>query len=144
MKIKGTCTMCGTDWMIMGVEPVRKLTDKNVPDIFVGKKIQRSAYEQIRWSKHGVLRICVNTDDEQFIKIFGITGVLIDDWMYRGISLNLTVTIENEVITKCIVDKIREGDCGHFRPVTRVLKPTQQELRIIRRILQYITEADGE
>jgi hypothetical protein len=78
-------------------------------------------------------------DNPDLRKQFGVTDNLYEDWLYRGIGFALALSIDDGEIIGGYVEKIREGDCGHFKPNIHVLTPTQQELRIVRRILAYIT-----
>lgn len=77
---------------------------------------------------------------KELCEMFGITGSLGEKWEYSGTDFVLRVTVSSDVITKICIDKYREYGGGHGRPLVRPLKITQQELRIARRILEYITK----
>lgn len=76
--------------------------------------------------------------DQELLELFGVTAKLKDQWERRGTDFNLCLQISDNKIVACAIDKHHEGDGA--RPSCQDLKCTQQELRIARRILDYITE----
>ena len=80
-------------------------------------------------------------DDLEFRKQFGLTDKLYDRWMYSGTEFNIYLNLDGETIRRCIVDKFRASEAQ--RPCTKVLEPTQQELRIARKILEYIMKGNS-
>lgn len=68
---------------------------------------------------------------------FGVTDKLKDLWERRGTEFNVYVYVNGGVITECHISKYREGEGA--RASYNPLKCTQQDLRIARRILDYIT-----
>ena len=118
-----------------------KLTEDAITSPFIGKTIKDDLPKYI--FPHKGNRLCVYSVDYQdeayYQKEFGITGTLLDHWLFRGIHLNLYIDLNDREIETISVSKFWENCCGHFRSTTHRLKPTQQELRIIRRILNYIT-----
>ncbi len=77
-------------------------------------------------------------EDPEYRNLFGLTDKLHERWLYSGIEFNIYLNMDGDTIQRCIVDKFRASEAP--RPDTKVLEPTQQELRIARRILSYITE----
>ena len=71
-------------------------------------------------------------------ELFGITDSMREKWERSGVDFNLYITVKDNAITKISTDKYREVG-ANARPVIRPLKETQQELRIARRIIDYIT-----
>lgn len=71
-------------------------------------------------------------------ELFGVTDKLKDLWERRGTDFNLCLQIADGRIVNCAIDKHHEGDGA--RPSCQDLKCTQQELRIARRILEYLTK----
>lgn len=75
--------------------------------------------------------------DQELRELFGVTDKLKEQWERRGTDFNVCVRIKDGKITVCEIDKHHEGDGA--RPSCQSLKCTQQELRIARRILEFIT-----
>lgn len=118
------------------------LTEKEIFSAFIGATIDKQTFNKVACKNGGQYLIC-NADyisDPQLREIFGVTDALEEKWGYSGIDFSLHITIEGDTISKGHLDKYRESCGGHGRPIIRVLTPTQQELRIARRILQYITK----
>lgn len=76
---------------------------------------------------------------KELLDLFGITSTLLDNWGYSSIELSIFINIKDNKIVSCGMDKCRNTCCGHGRPSVKVLKPTQQEIRIFRRIMDYVT-----
>lgn len=72
--------------------------------------------------------------------LFGITPRLYEYWEYYGIDFRVYVHHRANIIKQCSVFKYKETYGGHGRSCGHKLKPTQQELRIFRRIMDYVTE----
>ena len=72
--------------------------------------------------------------------LFNITHPLTEYWGYYGIKFHIYLHIENNRVTSCAISKFKYTGGYHGRPSTHVLSPTQQELRIFRRIMDYITK----
>lgn len=71
---------------------------------------------------------------------FGITPLLLEKWGYSGIEFSVYLYVENEKLTGCKIFKYKNTHCGgHGRPSGYELIPSQQEIRIFRRIMDYIT-----
>ena len=113
-----------------------KLTEQEVFSTFIGKPLNEDFSAMFTPSPRGyVLHIPSKITED----MFGITDLLRDYWSYSGIDLDLVLSVEQEIIVSGFLDKMRYSAAGHGRPSVRVMKPTQQELRVARRILQYIT-----
>lgn len=118
-----------------------KLTEQDVILPFVGKKVNRTAFEEMaRYNSYEYV-ICSSRylDKPNFLKLFCITEKLKEHWEYSGVEFELHLSISDDIITNAHIDKYWESGGGHGRPSVHVLKETQQELRIARRILQFIT-----
>lgn len=76
--------------------------------------------------------------DHELREQFGITDKLKDIWERRGTDFNVCLHISEGRILRCTIDKHHEGDGA--RPSYADLKCTQQELRVARRILDYLTQ----
>lgn len=119
------------------------LSDPNIFTPFIGKPVNREALNVLgklhRASEYNISN-CSYINDPHLRELFGVTERLKERWEYSGTDFNLHVTLDGDVITKCCLDKYRECGGGHGRPVVRPLKETQQELRVARRILEYLTK----
>ena len=74
----------------------------------------------------------------ELMDAFGVTPRLKGLWERRGTEFNVCVYIRDGKIDSCAVDKYREDD-GARPSGGGTLKCTDQDLRIARRILEYIT-----
>lgn len=77
--------------------------------------------------------------DNHKCSLFKITSTLSDRWGYYGILFSILLNVEDNKVYSCELEKYRETGGYHGRPQTHVLTPTQQELRIFRRIMDYVT-----
>ena len=83
---------------------------------------------------------CNNYYDEKEWDIFKLTDTLYEYWEDGGIDFRVILYIENTNIVVCKIYKHKDdlgGFCG--RPINEDLVPSQQEIRIFRRIMDYIT-----
>ncbi len=120
-----------------------KLTERDIIAPFLGKAVNQENFKKIGYNNGGNKYLICNADyinKEVFCTLFGITDRLKWMWGYSGVDFTLCLTFDNWTVTECHLYKCREGGGGHGRPVSTVLTETQQELRVARRILQYITK----
>ena len=68
---------------------------------------------------------------------FGVTNKLKDLWERRGTEYNIYLYISGGILLRSKILKYTES--GGARPSMAEPKPTQQELRIARRILEFVT-----
>ena len=79
--------------------------------------------------------------DKETRNQFSITPLLHERWGYAGIDFNVYIYVANGEIKACKIFKYKEGYGGyHGRPSGYELTPSQQEIRIFKRIMDYITE----
>ena len=117
-----------------------KLTERDIIAPFIGKTVNQEHFNNIGYSNGGNRFLICNADyinKPQYLEMFGITDRLKWMWGYSGVDFSLCLTFENWILTECHLYKCREGG-GHGSSST-VLTEAQQELRVARRILQYIT-----
>lgn len=109
---------------------------------FIGKAVNRDAFDELaRENRNGyVIYISRYLDKSHYQELFGVTDSLKEKWEHSGVDFNLLLSLDGDIITKGCLDKYRESGGGHGRPVVHVLTPTQQELRVAQRIMNYITE----
>ena len=120
-----------------------RLTEREIFAPFIGKAVNERFTELI-WHEFEGVHILHNhewIDNPALREQFGVTDKLYEDWLYRGIEYELHLPVDDREVLGCYVEKFRQGCCGHFKPNIHVLTPTQQELRIARRILEYITQS---
>lgn len=121
------------------------MTDFDVIVNYVGKSINVVNFERCATKNR------VNGNNSEYIiyssrflydkalrEVFGVTDKLKDLWERRGTEFNIYLYISDGVLTDANILKYTES--GGARPSMTTPKCTQQELRIARRILEYITE----
>ena len=117
-----------------------KLTYSDIVSPFSGRQVNMDKFNRIGSIGPVSHSIYSGTwmEDPEYRNLFGLTEKLHERWLYSGIEFNIYLNMDGDTIKRCIVDKFRTSEAP--RPDTKVLEPTQQELRIARRILSYITE----
>ena len=76
---------------------------------------------------------------EEHLDLFGITPTLLENWEFCDVELSVFINTDGTKIKNCGLDKCKYSCPGHGRPRVKVLKPTQQEIRIFRRIMDFVT-----
>ena len=121
------------------------LTEKDITSQYIGRRISPEnlarCAQKNRTSEKGteyIVYSCGFLYDQELMELFGVTAKLKDQWERRGTDFNLCLRISDNQSVACTIDKHHEGDGA--RPSCQDLKCTQQELRIARRILDYLTE----
>lgn len=121
---------------------ISKLTEKELFASFIGASIDPQAFSKVAHKNWDKYMIC-NADyinDPQLCEAFGVTALLKERWGYSGVDFTIYLTIEDSTIKEGHIYKAKEGCGGHGRPTSKPLSVSQQELRVTRRILQYITK----
>ena len=118
-----------------------KLTEPDIIRPFIGKTLNQEAFNKVAYKNGSEYMICNADyiDDPQHCELFGITDRLKWMWKYSGVDFTIYLTIEDGSITKAHLYKAKDGCGGHGRSTSSILTETQQELRVVRRILEYIT-----
>ena len=101
-------------------------------DFFEGNRVVR------RLECEMYIAYCNHFDDEEW-ELFGLTDTLYDSWDYRGIDFRVNVYTEQGRVVRCEIRKYKYTHIGFDRPSCNELTPTQQEIRVFRRIMEYIT-----
>ena len=121
-----------------------KLTEHEVFAPFIGKALN-DRYAELAWDDFAGICALYNRDwmdNPDLREQFGLTEKLRVDWLYRGIKLILRLSIDDGVVVGGFVEKVREGMIyGRGKLDTYEMTPTQQELRIVGKILEYITKS---
>lgn len=124
---------------------MEKLDEKEIATTYKGKLCSMKKLSKLFEENGG----CMISDSYEYIarcnyfsskefKTFGITDVLYYRWCCNDIKFHVCVYTKNGVIVHSKIfkhQKIYEGG----RPSNYELQPTQQEIRIFRRIMDYIT-----
>lgn len=81
--------------------------------------------------------------EKEYQEIFALTPTLIERWDYKGIDFSIYLYIRDGVVTGGHVFKyIDTSTSCHYRPTGYETDATQQELRVVSRILTYITSEE--
>ena len=121
---------------------MNKLDDYEIAQSYIGKTINT---ENMLKFFTGIgddgkeYRVYCSEFDKDKCSLFNITHTLNEYWGYYGIQFSVFLEVKNKTVCSCGVDKYRETGGYHGRPSTHVLTLTQQEIRIFRRIMDYIT-----
>lgn len=124
---------------------MKRLDDYEIAQSYIGKTI----------NTENMLKVFDENGDDEYVayldqfdndqcSLFKITPTLSDRWEYYGILFSIFLDVEDNKVYSCEIEKYQETGGYHDRPQTNVLTPTQQELRIFRRIMDYITKGDDK
>lgn len=129
-----------------------KILEKDLFIEYVGKQIQIDRLEEIghlNGNGYHEFSDCLQyyipnieySDKIKYQQLFNLTPTLIENWNYNGIDFSIYLHIKNGMIVQGSVFKYKETSfTSPYRSNGRELCATQQELRIVQRILNYITE----
>ena len=124
---------------------MNRLDDIEIARSYIGKPYdeQRLLTLAYKVGDHRYITDCHNYKKEQQV-LFGITPALFEKWGFYGIEVSVFINVKNNIIDGCGIDKCRDTCCGHGRPTVKVFQPTQQEIRLFKRIMEYITTSLNE
>ena len=117
-----------------------KLIEQDIFASFTGKTVTGN-FSSVAY-KNGSEHMICNADyinNTQLLETFGITDRLKWMWWYSGVDFTIFLKVEDRIVKAGHIYKAKEGGGGHGRCATTPLSVSQQELRIARRILEYIT-----
>lgn len=119
---------------------MNKLDVLSIARSYIGKSFDIEKLSKVAY-KNGDNRYIADCHNykEELLDLFGITSTLLERWGFYGIEFSIFINIKGNEIESCGMDKCKYSCSGHGRPSVKVLKPTQQEIRIFRRIMDYIT-----
>jgi len=128
---------------------MKKLDEYEIAQSYVGKAVNEKHLQRTftsNGSNGEYIAYCNNCDEEE-CNLFGITDVLLDKWEFCGIDFRVYILVKDGKIaddnryyrTRNKILKYKETYGGHGRPSGYELTPTQQEIRIFRRIMDYVT-----
>lgn len=120
------------------------LTEQSIISAFIGKLVNNENLEKCGWKQgigedipHYNVYSSTFLYKPELIEAFGVTQKLKELWERRGTEFIVSVYVADGKITSVSISKENEGDGA--RPRGGSLVFTQQDLRIARRILEYIT-----
>ena len=133
-----------------------KIDEHEVFALFTGEKINEqhlleigspngNGYGSYADSKEYIIAHVDYYERGKYIELFKLTPALTDKWDYSGIDFRVYLYVKNGVITGGHIFKYKETSMSsHYRPTGYEVTPTQQEIRIVRRILEYIVDSKGK
>ena len=131
--------------MMKGADHMATLSEKDITSQYIGRRISPEnlarCAQKNRTSEKGteyIVYSCGFLYDQELMELFGVTAKLKDLWERRGTEFNVHLYIVDGRITSTSIFKYSES--GGARPNITTPACTQQELRIARRILDYLTE----
>lgn len=119
---------------------MKKLNERDIAQGYTGKPYDMEKLLSVSYQNgnNRYIADCCNYQEE-LLNLFGITPTLLEYWGYYGIKFSIFINVENNMVCSCGIDKYKGIGGYHGRPSVRVLTPTQQEIRIFRRLIDYIT-----
>ena len=113
------------------------LTEHDIKQAYIGKPCNEVRLAEI-FNKAGTF---YPSHCDRHIKWkFDISPALYIGWEQRGIDFKIQASITDGMISHCGIIKYKDNYSGLYaRATVRELKPTQQELRLFKRVLEYIT-----
>ena len=82
-------------------------------------------------------------DKEAFQQRFRLTETLLERWHYYGIDFSIYLYVSKGTVAGGHIYKYRETSMtSHYRPSGYAMEPTQQEIRVANRMLNYLTEEE--
>ena len=114
-----------------------KLDEREIARSYIGKPYSAEKLQEIAYPNgcNKSQYMCCNADfKEEHFKLFGVTPRLNEIWQDYGTDFTVYIDIENGVIKDCRLYKARVTWCGRCNPN----KPTPQEIRIFKRIMDYV------
>lgn len=120
-----------------------KLDEREIARLYIGKPYSAEKLQEIAYP-NGCDKsqyVCCNADfKEEHFKLFGVTPRLNETWQYYGHDFSVYIDIKDGAIKDCRIYKARVTWSGRSSPC----QVTQQEIRIFRRIMDYITSESSE
>lgn len=114
-----------------------KLNDQEIAKTYIGKPYSiDKLLEVARPNRENEYMACYVDLSKEYLDLFRITPLLDEKWKYYGVDFTVFIDVENEAIKDCRIYKSRDTWGGR----SIVLTPTQQEIRIFKRIMDYVTQ----
>lgn len=124
---------------------MERLDEHEVAQNYIGKPVNPEKFAEVFEADgdDNYASDCEYLDDELCDK-FHITDALCFKWTFHHVDFKIKVSLENGKIAGCSISKLEEG-YGYFcngRPQEHwdEVSPTQHEIRIFRRIMDYVVQ----
>ena len=116
---------------------MEKLNEQDIERFYVGKVVNEQRFSEIFKGTYFYPSHCdIKTEWK-----FNITFSLKWGWKEKNVDFRIYVGVQDGMISCCYIDKRKDNYCGlYVRNPHIKLKPTQQELRLLNRVMKYITE----
>ena len=115
---------------------MEKLNEKDIAHAYLGKPINEERFSEIFKGTYFYPSHC---DIKTELKL-NITFALRWDWKQRNIDIKFYVEVLDGILSHCHIEKRKDNYCGlYVRNSCTSLKPTQQELRLFKRAMEYVT-----
>ena len=119
-----------------------KLYEKDITQAYIGKPYNEHRYSEL--FNKGNYFFPSHCDIKTELK-FNITFAMRWGWKEKNIDFRIYVRADDDMISSCYIDKRKDNYFGLYVRNPHVsLKPTQQELRLFKRVMEYITTLDAE
>lgn len=84
-------------------------------------------------------------DNAEYVEILRLTDTIKERWNTGNIDFSIYIYLKDGKVTGGHIFKYKEtASSCHLRPTGYEMEPTQQEIRIAKRILEYVTEKRGK
>lgn len=126
---------------------MERLDEHEVALSFIGKSVDMENLSEVfEADGNDYIAECRYLGSEELNDKFHITEALESKWMWNHIDFSVKVSLEDRKISKCSISKLEEG-YGYFcngRPQEHwdEVPPTQHEIRIFRRIMEYVVQGE--
>lgn len=126
---------------------MERLNEHEVARSFIGKSVDLEKFAEVfEADGDDYIAECRYLGSEELNDKFHITEALESKWLFKHINFSVKVSLEDGKIAKCSTSKLEEG-YGYFcngRPQEHwdEVPPTQHEIRIFRRIMEYVTQGE--
>ena len=116
---------------------MEKLDEKVMAQAYIGKPINKQRLSEIFKGTYFYPSHC----DIQTELKFNITFALKWGWKEKNVDFRIYAVAADGMISCCHIIKLKDNYSGlYVRNPSAALKPTQQELRLFKRVMDYVTE----
>lgn len=117
---------------------MKKLNESDIAQSYEGKAVNTERLIQLFHNNGNHIAYCEKFDNEK-CALFNVTPTLSSIWGYYGIEFRVYLNVEDNKVYNCAISKFKYTGGHHGRPSGHSLSPTQQEIRLFRRIMDYVT-----
>lgn len=114
-----------------------KIDEQDIKQDYIGKPCNKERFAEI-FNQAGTF---YPSHCDRHIKWkFNITPALYIGWDQQRIDFKIQVSVKDGTILHCSIIKYKDNYSGlYVRTAVKELTPTQQELRLLKRVMEYIT-----